>query len=36
MFNEKNQSLLANLALAAFVILTIYLLTQDVSSVGPL
>jgi hypothetical protein len=36
MLKEKTQSLLANLALATFVILTVYLITKDASLVGPL
>ncbi len=36
MLKEKTDSLLTIMALAAFIILTIYLLIQDTSSVGPL
>lgn len=36
MFEEKADSLLTTIALAAFVILAIYLLIQDASSVGPI
>jgi hypothetical protein len=36
MLKEKNVSLLGIVSLAAFIILVIYLLTQDVSLVGPI
>jgi hypothetical protein len=36
MLKEKSDSVLTTIALAAFVILAIYLLVQDASSVGPM
>jgi hypothetical protein len=36
MLKEKTDSFLTIMALAAFIILAIYLLIQDTSSVGPL
>lgn len=36
MMKEKNVSLLGLLSLAVFIILVIYLLTQDVTLVGPI
>jgi hypothetical protein len=36
MLKEKADSLLATITVAVFIILAIYLLTQDASSVGPL
>ena len=36
MLKEKIDSLLPILSVAAFIMLAIYLLTQDTSSVGPL
>ncbi len=36
MMKEKNVSLLGLLSLAVFIILVIYLLTQDASLVGPI
>jgi len=37
MFNEKNESLtMTIIALVAFIILAVYLLTQDAALVGPI
>jgi hypothetical protein len=36
MFREKADSLLVTITVAVFILLAIYLLTQDASSVGPL
>ena len=36
MFKEKTDSLLTIMALIAFIILAVYLLTQDAALVGPL